>query len=114
MERIDLRIDQGADWSQTWTLIDSDGDPVNLTGGTAAFQVREKPADQGGSALLSLTSGSGITLGGTAGTVAVSISDTQSEDLVPYDLLYGLEVTVSGVTTRVSGGRLTVSPEVVR
>ena len=35
-------IDQGATWSVTVTYTDSNGAPINLTGYTAAMQVRQQ------------------------------------------------------------------------
>jgi hypothetical protein len=66
---------QGATWDTTFTVTVGNS-PLNLTGYTAAMQVRES-ADAT-TPLISLTNGSGITLGGTAGSVAVVISSTAS------------------------------------
>lgn len=46
----------------------------NLTGYSAAFTVKDKP---GGSTIATLTDGSGITLGGSAGTIIVKRSPAQ-------------------------------------
>jgi hypothetical protein len=78
--RLDLICYQGADFDFqiTWTV---SGSPVNLTGWTGRMQVRKIPGAP--SATLSLTSGSGITLGGAAGTVLVAATATQTAAIIP-------------------------------
>jgi len=52
-------------------------DPVvNLTGYTATLTIKDKQSDE--TPLLTLTSSSGITLGGTAGTITILQSATQT------------------------------------
>lgn len=63
-------IDQNADFDLAVTWKDSTGNPVNLTGYTATFTIAagtNKPP------LASVTSPTGITLGGVAGTILVKI-----------------------------------------
>ena len=64
-------IDQGATWTVTVLYKDSTGAAINLTGCTAILQVRESV---GGTVIFDLTSSSGITLGGAAGTIDIEIS----------------------------------------
>ncbi len=68
------------------------------------------------STIVSLTSGSGITLGGAAGTIAILISATTTAALTaPFSGVYDLElVSAGGVVTRLLQGAATVSPEVTR
>lgn len=65
---LDLNMYKGASWDYTLTW-QTGGTAVNLTGYDARMQVRETHAS--GTAVLSLTVGSGITLGGTAGTIVL-------------------------------------------
>ena len=103
-----LLVFQGATFDQTFTLTVS-GSPVNLTNYTAAMKVRATPADD---AVLSLTNGSGITLGGAAGTVALLITATQTTNIPAGRYLYDLELTSSGVVTRFIQGYFLVSGQI--
>jgi hypothetical protein len=55
-------IDQGADWYLTVTYENPNGTAINITNYTAALQLRSLPSDA--TAVLSLTTGSGITITG--------------------------------------------------
>lgn len=107
-----LIIDQGATWNITFTYKNSAGTPINLTGYTAALQLRT--SYDAASAALSLSSGSGIVLGGTAGTIAVTATATQTGALTAGEYVYDLELTSSLVVTRLVQGRITVTPQVTR
>lgn len=103
---------QGATFDQTFTVTIDDA-PINLTGYSAAMQVRE--TIDSSTASVSLTSGSGITLGGTAGTIRVVISSTATASLVDGQYVYDLEITSGGgVTDRYLMGTFTVLGEVTR
>jgi hypothetical protein len=110
----DLEIKQGATLSLTATWKDSAGAAINLTGYTARMQVRS--AYDATSTILSLTSSSGITLGGAAGTIAITASATVTAALTaPWAGVWDLElVSGGGVVTRLLEGAATVSPEVTR
>ena len=110
----DLEIKQGATLSLTATWKDSTGAAINLTGYTARMQVRS--AYDATSTILSLTSSSGITLGGSAGTIAITASATVTAALTaPWSGVWDLElVSGGGVVTRLLEGAATVSPEVTR
>jgi hypothetical protein len=112
--RYNLEINQGATFSLTATWKDSTGAAINLTGYTARLQVRENYAST--TTIVSLTSSSGITLGGAAGTVTIIITASATSALIaPWAGVYDLElVDASGVVTRLLEGAATVSPEVTR
>jgi hypothetical protein len=112
--RYDLEIKQGATLSLTATWKDSTEAVINLTGYTARMQVRS--AYDATSTILSLTSSSGITLGGAAGTIAITASATVTAALTaPWAGVWDLElVSGGGVVTRLLEGAATVSPEVTR
>ena len=78
------------------------------------MQVRE--AADATSTLISLsTGGSGITLGGTAGTVAVVISSTQSAAIPSGSYVYDLEIISSGnQVTRLLQGSFNMVGNVTR
>lgn len=103
---------QGATFDRTFTITQN-GTALNLSGYTSAMQVRE--AADATATLLSLTSGSGITLGGTAGTIAVLITATQSSAIPAGSYAYDLEITSNGgEVTRLLQGGFTVSGNVTR
>jgi hypothetical protein len=110
----DLTINQGATFELTITWKDSAGTAINLTGYSARMQVRETYSST--SSVVSLTNGSGITLGGSAGTIAIVISATTTAGLTaPFSGVYDLElVSAAGVVTRLLQGAATVTPEVTR
>lgn len=109
----DIIIEKGATWNPVITWKNSDGTAIDLTGYSARLQVRESVTAS--STVISLTSGSGITLGGTAGTISLLLSATDTAALTFEKGVYDLElVSGSGVVYRVLQGRVTVSPEVTR
>ena len=112
---LNLSCYQGAsfDYTLTWSI---GGTPVNLTGYSARMQVRD--GYDGGSAIVSLVSGTGITLGGTAGTILLEMSaaTTAAIDATPTgQYVYDLElVSGSSYVTRLVEGTFIVEPEVTR
>ena len=102
---------QGATYSlnMTWAI---GGTAVNLTGYTAAMQVKENASST--ASVLSLTSGSGITLGGTAGTIAISVSATTMGSATPGNYVYDLELNSGGQVTRLIQGGFAIQAEVTK
>jgi hypothetical protein len=102
---------QGAtyDLNLTWAI---GGTAVNLTNYTAAMQVRENA--QATATILSLTNGSGITLGGTAGTIAVNVTATTMGAAVAGFYVYDLELSSGSQVTRLLQGGFTIQAEVTR
>ncbi len=93
--------------------IDTDGTPWNLTSYTAAMQVR--PFVESTTKILDLTSSSGITLGGSAGTVAVSVSAATMAATTAGRHVYDFKLTsAGGVTTTILSGVFIIQPEVTR
>jgi hypothetical protein len=87
--------------------------PVNITGYTAALQIRSLP--QSPTAVLSLTTGSGITITGSTGTIAVTATAAQTGAIDQGPYYYDLEITSStGIVTRVAQGQVVVSAQVTR
>lgn len=87
--------------------------PANLTGYTAALQLRSLPTDP--TAVLSLTSGSGITITALAGKVSIHATAAQTANIDEGVYFYDCEITSnSGIKTRLVQGQVVVSPEVTR
>jgi len=100
---------QGSTFTRTITW-SQDGIPVNVTGYTAAMQVRSSYTSA--TAVVSLTSGAGITLGGTAGTIQITISAAATAGIPAGNYVYDLELTSGGTVTRLLEGQFIVTPEV--
>jgi hypothetical protein len=98
----------GATWERTFTWR-VDGTLVNWTGYTAKLQVKQYLND---ASVLTLTSGSGITLGGSAGTIAIVMSSTLTGAVTPGEYLYDLEVTNGTIIYRVLEGKFTFDGQV--
>ena len=112
-----LNIYKGATLDITFTYKDSAGNPVNLTGYTARLQVRASV--DAAAFLLELTTalvaGSGIVLGGAAGTIqlvapaAATAAYTWDEGVYDLELISG-----TGVVTRLLQGPAKAWHEVTR
>jgi hypothetical protein len=108
-----VEIDQGADWFFNVTYENPAGTPVNITSYTAALQLRSLPEST--TAVLSLATGSGITITGAAGLVAVRATAAQTGAIIAGDYYYDLEITSpAGVVTRLVQGQALVNPQVTR
>ena len=95
----ELRFNKTESLNLSLAYLEDDGTtPINLTGFTASFVVKDKP---GGSTVATLTSGSGITLGGTAGTIVINRTPSQTTAWKLDRGAYELTVTSSGGDARV-------------
>lgn len=102
---------QGATFDRSFTVTVGTA-ALNLTGYTAAMQVRE--AAGAATALISLTNGAGITLGGTAGTIGIVVAATASAAVAPGSYSYDLELNSGGTITRLLEGSFIVTGNVTR
>lgn len=110
--RYDILCEQGATFRRTitWRTGAAPGTLVNLTGYTAKLQARHP---QTGVLLVELTHTSGITLGGSAGTIVLLISATATNLYTPDNYVYDLELTSSGgEVTRLLEGHWVVPVQV--
>ena len=69
---LNLGREKGATWSPPTFTLYAGGSLVNLTGYTATLEILT--SELGGTTLARLTSGSGLTLGGSAGTIVATMS----------------------------------------
>lgn len=110
--RYDIVINQGASFRVQPVLRDAAGTLIDLSGADARMQIRRSVA-YGGSSLASLTVGSGITLGGAAGTITIDLTPAQTSALPPGAHVYDLELVDSaGSVFRILEGAATVRREV--
>tara|TARA_B100001939_G_scaffold2589_1_gene2452 strand:+ start:710 stop:1042 length:333 start_codon:yes stop_codon:yes gene_type:complete len=102
-------IDQGADFTTTVTVTDSNGDAVSLAGYSAAAQIRKSYSSSTSTDFTtSISNASG-------GEITITLSDTQTAALEAGRYLYDVLITASGGDkTRVVEGQVTVNPSVTR
>ena len=81
--------------------------PWNLTGYTATMTIR--PFVGSNTTTLVLTNGSGITLGGAAGTVDITISAAVTADFSPSRYAYDFVLNSGSVVTRLLEGQFIVT-----
>ena len=101
-------IEQGATFGQTLTLKDSTGAAVNLIGFTGAMSLKQNPTAT--DTVISLTTSNGrMSIDGSAGTVTLSISATDTANLTPDDGVFDLEITSgAAVVTRLIEGTYSI------
>lgn len=110
-----IEVERGATFRKKFTLYNDEAltSPMNLTGYSAAMQVRTR---EDGEIFLDLTTGNGITLGGPLGTVELLISATDTSNL-PIGLLsrYQIELTApNGDVDRMAQGFFETDQEITK
>ncbi len=102
-------IDQGADFSTTLYLTDSNGDILNLTDYTALGQMRKTFGS--GTVAATFT----IAMSAATGQVTVTLTDVQTTAITSGRYVYDILLTdSSGDKTRILEGHATVVPSVSR
>lgn len=109
--KLNLLCPQGSTFARTLTY-KVDNEPVDLTGYSVRLQVREYHYSD--DFIVSLTDSSGITLGGSAGTIDILVAASATQEFVSGDYVYDLELVAGGTVTRLIEGKFTVTPEVTR
>jgi hypothetical protein len=106
-----IKAYQGATYNLdlTWSI---GGTAVDLTNYTAAMQVRTTA--NASQSILSLESESGITLGGTAGTIAIEVPAATMGSAIPGQYVYDLELDSGATVTRLIQGTFQIQAEVTR
>ena len=104
-----IYIDQGTDFSITVDVTDSAGEILELSGYTAAAQIRKTYSSSSVSASFSTS------IAESTGQVTLSLTDTQTTGLESGRYVYDLNITSGvGVVTRVIEGQAIVTPGVTR
>ena len=102
-------IDQGTDFSITVDVTDTSGGALNMSGYSAAAQIRKTYGSS------SVSSTFSTSIAEATGQVTLSLTDTQTTALESGRYVYDLNVTSSGgQTTRVVEGQAIVTPGVTR
>lgn len=105
-------INKGADFipgAITWK--DADGVAINLTGYTARMQIKR---DVSTASILELTTeNSRITLGGSAGTIELNVTNAVTATLPAGNYKYDMELISSGgIVTRLLEGSIVISENI--
>lgn len=106
-------IDQGSDWNLNVIYKDANDVPINLTGYTAAMQLRQNYNSDTAELTLSTANG-GIVITGALGKLVLTATAAQTGALDSGFYVYDLEITSGGVVTRIIQGQITVAGEVTR
>ena len=106
-------FEQGTTIERVVTWTDPAGTPIDVTGYTAAMQIRENYESV--TPILSLASPADITIGGTDGKFTIRVTDTVMAGLAPGKYVYDFEVTSpGGAVTRLLEPSLVITPEVTK
>jgi hypothetical protein len=102
-----LSIDAGATFNVDFEYLDSAGDPVDLTGYTAKFQIRNTPEDS-----LVLEKAPSITL--ATAIIGVSITASETAELTRDAYRWGIELYTGATVIRLIEGYAYVAREIVK
>lgn len=103
-------IDQGATFSTSVTVTESDDSSFDLTNYTALAQLRKTYES-----LTSVDFSTTISSSPTSGVISLELTSTQTAALEPGRYVYDLVITSNGgIKTRVIEGIATVNPSVSR
>jgi len=103
-------VDQGADYSASIDVADSDGDNIDLSGYTASGQIRKTYSSS-----TAVDFAVSIANPASAGILNISLSNTQTNAMKAGRYVYDIEITNSGgVKTRVLEGQVEITPGVTQ
>jgi len=119
---LDILIEQGATFSRTLTIEDSNGAPIDLTGWTFVGKIRALQEDSSAIGTFSFTILNQVTNKGqvtwsmsATNTLALPAVVTKSYQRVNYYSLYDINAThADGSVERILQGTCQISPEVSR
>ena len=107
--RYNLVIEHGSTFQLDLTWTDANGDPVDLSGFSAAMDVRTRDGDL----VVDVGADGTITLGGAAGTIAIELPLADVNSLAPGVYVYDLLLTSGvGVGTKLLKGCAVVEGKV--
>jgi len=107
-----LLVDQGATFSSNVTVYNTDDSLYDLTGHTAAAQIRKSYSSSSASATFTVS----IASDATTGVLTLALTPTQTALLDEGRYVYDVEVTKTSdsTVTRVIQGIVTVSPNATK
>lgn len=108
--KANLVVDQGSTFSTTFNLTNDDGEPLDLTGFTAASQMRKWYTS------LNATATFLAEVNAAAGTITLTLNATQTDAIKSGRYVYDVELSDGNVNnnSRVVEGIVTVTPQATR
>ena len=105
--KLDLKIDQGTDYSNTIFLTDNNGDPINLSNCYANSLIKKWYTSANSVAFYT-------TVNATAGSIGLSLDKATATNLQAGRYVYDINLTntFANTTVRIREGIITVSPSV--
>ena len=104
--KVNLVVDQGADFTTTLTLNNDDGSLFDLTDYTGASQIKKHYTS-------SNSTNMSVTLNGNTGIVTLTMNNSVTAAMTSGRYVYDLELTDSAnVVSRIVEGIVTVTPQV--
>jgi len=109
--KANIIIDQGTDYSSTLTVTNDDGTATNLTGYTAAGQIRKHYSSSTATATFTVSFSSDR----SDGKVVIELPKATTGSIDAGRYVYDVELTSSGdKTTRLVEGIVTITPQVTK
>lgn len=106
--RVNILIDQGTDFTTSVNLTDNNGSQLDLTGMTAASQIRKTHSSSNSTSFTTA-------LANNTGTLTLSLNNAVTSSMSAGRYVYDVELTdVSNVKSRILEGIVTVTPEVTK
>ena len=106
--KVNITVDQGADFIYNVNLIDSGGNNVDLTGFTGKAQLRTSYTSPNYTTMYAAT-------GNTDGMVFLSMNSATTANLTSSRYVYDLElISTDNIVSRIMEGVITVNPNVTR
>lgn len=102
-----LTVDQGANFIYNVFLVDTNGNPFNITDYTGNAQIRKTYTSSNFTTM-------NVTITGNSGLITLTMNATTTSNLVFNRYVYDLELTSNNVTSRILEGFVTVNPGVTR
>lgn len=101
MTAINLEAATNTDWRQEFKVLDSAGDALSLSGATIRLDVRNRA----GTAVLSLSVGSGLSVtDSAAGEFELEVDRTETADIAPGLYNYDLLIEINGLALAAARG----------
>ena len=106
--KVNIVIDQGTDFATTVSLTNTAGSQLDLTGMSAASQIRKTFTSSNAVAF-------GTALANNNGTLTLSMNNATTSSMAAGRYVYDVELTdASGIKSRILEGMVTVTPEVTK
>lgn len=106
--KVNIVLDQGTDFETTVNLTNDAGTQLDLTGMTAASQIRKTYSSSNSVAFTTA-------LANNNGTLTLSLNNAVTSAMSPGRYKYDVEITSSAnIVTRILEGTVTVTPEVTK